>query len=318
MPPTPMPETPEPDTHQPATHKPSTRKPWHGILVAASLQFNDDLSIDFGAYGANIAWLAEQGMDGVSPNGSLGEYQTLTYEERDRVVQTAVDNAPEGFSVMPGVGAYGAREAARHAQAAKDLGAHAVMCLPPNAYRADERAILEHYETVAKVGLPVTAYNNPIDTKVDLSPAILAELHREGLIVGVKEFSGDVRRAYEVTELAPDLDLMIGSDDTTLEVGIAGAVGWVAGYPQVFPRACRELFDRSVAGDLAAALPLYRALHPVLRWDSRTEFVQAIKLGQDMIGRTGGVCRPPRQPLAAETEKVVREATQAVIDAGLN
>ena len=191
------------------------------------------------------------------------------------------------------------------------------MALPPNAYRCDERAILQHYELVASAGLPVTAYNNPIDTKTDLVPTILAKLHAEGFIVGVKEFSGDVRRCYEIAELAPGLDLMIGTDDTVLEVAIAGAVGWVAGYPQVFPQACRALFDASVAGDLATALPLYRQLHPVLRWDSKTEFIQAIKLGQDLIGRTGGVCRPPRQPLSVEQERVVRSATQALIDAGV-
>ncbi|MDQ2875995.1 MAG: dihydrodipicolinate synthase family protein, partial [Actinomycetota bacterium] len=49
----------------------------------------------------------------------------------------------------------------------------------------------------------------------------------------------------------------------------------------------------------------------------KTEFVQAIKLGQDMIGRTGGVCRPPRQPLSGKTEQVVRSATLALVDAGV-
>ncbi|MEU7569028.1 dihydrodipicolinate synthase family protein [Streptomyces fradiae] len=294
-----------------------TRKPWHGVIVATSLPFDDDLAVDLGAYGESVAWLAEQGLHGVAPNGSLGEYQTLTDEERDRVVETAVAHAPDGFTVMPGVGAYGAREAVRHARFAKDAGCQAVMCLPPNAYRADDRAVLEHFEQVASVGLPVTAYNNPIDTKVDLRPELLAKLHAEGFIVGVKEFSGDVRRCYEISELAPGLDLMIGTDDTVLEVGIAGAKGWVAGYPQVFPRACLALYEASVSGDLQKALPLYRELHPVLRWDSKTEFVQAIKLGQDMIGRRGGRCRPPRQPLAPETEAVVRAATQALVDAGV-
>ncbi|MFD8552897.1 dihydrodipicolinate synthase family protein [Streptomyces fradiae] len=294
-----------------------TRKPWHGVIVATSLPFDDDLAVDLGAFGESVAWLAEQGLHGVAPNGSLGEYQTLTDEERDRVVETAVAHAPDGFTVMPGVGAYGAREAVRHARFAKDAGCQAVMCLPPNAYRADDRAVLEHFEQVASVGLPVTAYNNPIDTKVDLRPELLAKLHAEGFIVGVKEFSGDVRRCYEISELAPGLDLMIGTDDTVLEVGIAGAKGWVAGYPQVFPRACLALYEASVSGDLQTALLLYRELHPVLRWDSKTEFVQAIKLGQDMIGRRGGRCRPPRQPLAPETEAVVRAATQALVDAGV-
>lgn len=295
-----------------------TRMPWHGVIVATSLQFHDDLTVDFDAYGENVAWLAEQGLHGVAPNGSLGEYQTLTYEERDRVVETAVANAPDGFTVMPGVGAYGGAEARRHAQFAKDAGCQAVMCLPPNAYRADDRAVLEHFELVASVGLPVTAYNNPIDTKVDLRPDLLAKLYAEGFIVGVKEFSGDVRRCYEIAELAPGLDLMIGTDDTVLEVGMAGAKGWVAGYPQVFPQVCLALYEASVGGDPDTALPLYRRLHSVLRWDSKTEFVQAIKLGQDMIGRRGGACRPPRQALAPETEAVVRAATQALIDAGVN
>lgn len=293
------------------------RKPWHGVLVATSLQFNDDLSVDFGAYGENVAWLAEQGLDGVAPNGSLGEYQTLSFEERDKVVETAVANAPKGFTVMPGVGAYGGLESKRHAERARDLGAQAVMALPPNAYRADERAVLQHFELIASVGLPVTAYNNPIDTKVDLTPPLLAKLYDEGFVVGVKEFSGDVRRCYEISEMAPGLDLMIGTDDTVLEVALAGAKGWVAGYPQVFPQATMELYRASVAGDLERATELYRQLHPVLRWDSKTEFIQAIKLGQDMIGRNGGACRPPRQPLTDEQDRVVRTATQALIDAGV-
>lgn len=295
-----------------------SRSPWHGVIVATSLQFHEDLSVDYEAYGSNVAWLAEQGLQGVAPNGSLSEYQTLTYEERDKVVETAVANAPAGFTVMPGVGAYGAMESRRHALVAKDLGCQAVMALPPNAYRTDERSLLEHFELIASAGLPVTAYNNPIDTKTDLTPPLLAKLHREGFIVGVKEFSGDVRRCYEISELAPGLDLMIGTDDTLLEVALVGARGWVAGYPQVFPKAMLRLYEAAVAGDVATALPLYRQMHPVLRWDSKTEFVQAIKLGQEMIGRPGGRCRPPRQPLTPEQDAVVREATQALIDAGLD
>ncbi|GAA2910827.1 hypothetical protein GCM10011428_26630 [Streptomyces violaceus] len=54
------------------------------------------------------------------------------------------------------------------------------MLLPPNAYRADERSVVAHYAEVAKAGLPVVAYNNPIDTKVDLVPELLARLHGEG------------------------------------------------------------------------------------------------------------------------------------------
>ncbi|MFI7053202.1 dihydrodipicolinate synthase family protein [Streptosporangium canum] len=291
-------------------------KPWRGVMVATALPLREDLSVDFDAYAEHCRWLVAGGCDGVVPNGSLGEYQTLTPEERAKVVETAVA-AIGGDRVMPGIAAYGAGEARRWAEQARDAGCQAVMLLPPNAYRADERIVVEHYREVAKAGVPVVAYNNPLDTKVDLTPALLARLHAEGLIVAVKEFTGDVRRAYEIAELAPDLDLLVGSDDVLLELALAGAVGWVAGYPNALPESSVALYKAALAGDLTTALPLYRALHPLLRWDSKTVFVQAIKLSMDLAGRKGGPCRPPRLPLVAEEEALVRAATEKALAEGL-
>ncbi|MEU0474139.1 dihydrodipicolinate synthase family protein [Streptomyces olivaceus] len=291
-------------------------RPWRGVLVATALPLNDDLSVDYDAYAEHCAWLVANGCDGVVPNGSLGEYQVLTPEERTRVVETAVA-AIGGGRVMPGVAAYGSAEARRWAEQAGEAGCGAVMLLPPNAYRADERSVLAHYAEVARAGLPVVAYNNPIDTKVDLVPELLAQLHGEGHVQGVKEFSGDVRRAYRIAELAPELDLLTGADDVALELALAGAKGWVAGYPNAFPAACVELYRAAVAGDLATAEPLYRQLHPLLRWDSKVEFVQAIKLSMDLAGRHGGACRPPRVPLLPAQETAVRAATEKALAAGL-
>ena len=98
-------------------------QPWHGVLVANALPYSADLEVDFDRYAEHVAWLAAAGCDGITPNGSLGEYQVLTPEERARVVETAVAAAPAGFSVIPGVAAYGARESARLAEQAAKAGA---------------------------------------------------------------------------------------------------------------------------------------------------------------------------------------------------
>jgi dihydrodipicolinate synthase/N-acetylneuraminate lyase len=297
-------------------------RPWHGVLVATALPLRPDssgtLEPDFDGFAEHVVWLAAQGCHGITPNGSLGEYQTLTPDERARVVTTAVAAAPEGFSVIPGVAAYGALEARRWAEQAAEAGCPAVMLLPPNAYRGDERAVVEHYREVARAGLPIVAYNNPIDTKIDLVPELLAELYGEGLIVGVKEFSGDVRRSYRIAELAPGLDVICGADDVSLELAIAGSPGWIAGYPNALPRSTVAFWAAATTKDLDVALPLYRSLHPLLRWDSRTEFVQAIKLSMDIVGRYGGPCRPPRVPLTPEQEQAVRQATEKAVAEGLS
>lgn len=295
------------------------RKPWHGVLVATALPFNDDLSVDYDAYAEHVRFLANAGCHGVAPNGSLGEYQTLSEEERARVITTAVEASPEGFTVMAGVGAYGGLQTRKWAEQAAEAGAGALMLLPPNSYRANEEEVVEHYRLAADVGLPVVAYNNPIDTKVDLTPQLIARLHGEGLIVGVKEFSGDVRRAYEIKELAPEVDLLIGTDDTVVEMGLAGAVGWVAGYPNAIPESTLELYRLSTSGDVAdleRAREIYRDLHSLLRWDSKTEFVQAIKLSMDIVGLRGGACRPPRGPLSPAVRDAVVRDTEAALGKG--
>ena len=296
-----------------------TRKPWHGVHVATALPFKDDFSVDFDAYAEHVRFLANAGCDGVAPNGSLGEYQTLSEEERGRVISTAVEAAPEGFTVMAGVGAYSALQSVKWAEQAAEAGAASLMLLPPNAYRANDDEVVDHYRRVAAVGLPIVAYNNPIDTKVDLTPHLIARLHGEGLIVGVKEFTGDVRRAYEIKELAPGVDLIIGTDDTVVEMGLAGAVGWVAGYPNAIPESTLELYRLSTSGDVAdlvRAREIYTDLHSLLRWDSKTEFVQSIKLSMDIVGLRGGACRPPRGPLTPEAHAAVVKDTEAALAKG--
>lgn len=295
------------------------RKPWHGVIVATALPFNDDLSVDYDSFAQHVRWLADNGCDGVAPNGSLGEYQVLSDDERAQVITTAREAAPAGFSVMAGVGAYGALESEKWARQAADAGADCVMLLPPNSYRANAQEVVEHYRRVGRAGLPIVGYNNPIDTKVDLTPQLIARIHEEGNMVGVKEFTGDVRRGYEIKELAPEMDLVIGTDDTVLEMGIAGAVGWVAGYPNAIPTSTVELYRLSTSGDLndlTRAREIYTELHSLLRWDTKTEFVQAIKLSMDIAGLKGGPTRPPRGPLPQAMAEAITADTKTALAAG--
>ncbi|MEV5605247.1 dihydrodipicolinate synthase family protein [Streptomyces sp. NPDC052299] len=295
-----------------------TRAPWRGVMVATPLTLREDGSVDFDAYAAHVRDLLDAGCDGVVPNGSLGEYQTLSDRERRDVVRVAVEAAGDGGRVMPGVSSYDSAQSRRRAEEAADAGAGSVLLLPPNGYPCEDAGVRAHYAEVAAAGLPVVAYNNPYDTKVDLTPRLLGQLHAEGSVVAVKEFSGDVRRAYEIAEVAPGLDLLVGADDVLLELALAGAVGWIAGCPNMLPRGCVALYRAAVSGDLERALPLYRRLHPLLRWDSKPEFVQAIKASMDIVGRHGGPTRPPRLPLDADALAAVRAATEKALAEGLD
>lgn len=289
-------------------------KPWHGVLTATALAFKADLSVDYDKYAEHVKWQAANGVHGVIPNGSLGEYQVLTTEERTQVLQTALDAAPVGFNVVPGVAAYGAAESCRLTEQAAKLGAKCVMLLPPTAYRANDEEIIKHYKEVSKVGLPIIAYNNPFDTKVDLTAQLVARIAEQAEnVVAIKEFSGDVRRVWQLHHFAPQVEVLVGADDVLLELSTGGVVGWIAGFPNALPRESVELYNLCINGDYAAAKPIYAAVHNLFHWDSRKEFIVAIKLAMEAVGRYGGPTRLPRLPLpAADLAQLNKDIKQAL------
>ena len=276
-----------------------------GVIVATALPYAEDPSApaglrpDLDRYAEHCRWVVDNGCRGVGPNGSLGEYSSLTDAERREVVKTAVAAVGQDAVVVVGVHGPGSHQARHWAELAAEDGAHGVLCLPPTMYRANRREVVAHFTEVAAVGLPVMVYNNPFDTKVDLTPDLLAEIAAIDNVVAVKEFSGDVRRVLEIRERAPGLTVVAGADDVVLESLLMGATGWFAGFPNVFPAASARLFELATAGKVEEARALYEPLVAAFRWDSRTEFVQAIKRGMDAAGRFGGRCRPPRGPLSS-------------------
>lgn len=292
-----------------------------GVVVATALAFKEDasapagLAVDYDRFGEHVDFLMSNGCRGVGPNGSLGEYSSLTDEERRQVIKVAVDAVDGRGIVIAGAHGVGSHQARQWAEYAQEDGADGVLLLPPIVYRANEREIVAHYEEVAKVGMPIMAYNNPFDTKVDLAPSLVAKLAEIPEVVAIKEFSGDVRRVYEIKELC-DIDIIAGADDVLFELMVNGAVGWFAGYPNAFPREAVELYDLLVDGRWQEAKTLYEQLVAVFRWDSRTEFVQAIKLSMDICGNSyGGPTRPPRGPLSDEQRAQVSADTQRALAA---
>jgi len=293
---------------------------FRGVIVATALAFKEDpnapagLAVDYDRFAEHCDWLIQSGCRGVGPNGSLGEYSSLTDEERRKVIQVAVDTVGNRGIVIAGAHGVGWHQAQKWARFAQEDGADGVLLLPPTIYRASESEVIEHFTRVAEVGIPIMAYNNPFDTKVDIVPSMVAKLAEIPEVIAVKEFSADVRRVMEIKELC-DIDVIAGADDLLFESIVAGAVGWFAGYPNAFPREAVEIYELAMAGKHAEAKELYENLVTVFRWDSRVEFVQAIKLSIDIAGQSfGGPTRPPRGPLSSENEARVRAETKKALD----
>jgi dihydrodipicolinate synthase/N-acetylneuraminate lyase len=291
-----------------------------GVYAATTTPLRDGGQVDFDEFTKHCAWLADEGVAGVVPNGSLGEYENLSDAEREQIVVTAVAAVGGRIPVVPGVSGKSAAEARRWAEQAAEAGAAAVMSLPPTSHMPTPDEVEAHFTEIARTGLPIIVYNNPFSTRVDLTPGLLARLAGIEQVQAVKEFSQDARRVAQIREHAPRLEVICGCDDTFVEAMLLGATGWIAGFVNAWPAQSVHLYDLCARGDFVTAARVYRAMLPALRWDADPRFVQAIKLAQAEAGRYGGPVRLPRLPLppgeAAEVRTAVRAAARAMAEAG--
>jgi len=290
-----------------------------GVHVALTTPFDPATgAIDLDALEAHCDWLLDNGIAGLVPNGSLGEYESLDRDERRAVVETVARVTAGRAKLIVGVSAPNWRIAGNHTEHAAAVGADAVMLLPPTNHLPTRTELADHYRSVAQYDVPIVVHNDPFSTRIDLTPEIIADLSEIDGVMAVQESSGDVRRITAIREHAPLLQLLCGSDDLAMESALMGATGWIGGFTGVLPVETVRLFELSRAGDLAEALPLYRALLPLMRWDSTPRFVEAIKHTLDLQGLSaGGPPRPPRRVLDDGDRTVVARQLQLALTEGL-
>jgi dihydrodipicolinate synthase/N-acetylneuraminate lyase len=282
-----------------------------GIIPAVTTPFDAGGAVDLPALEANVDALLKAGVHGIVATGTMGEAGSLSRAERRSVVDAVVRVAAGRAPVIAGCSSGLPGTSIGYATDAAELGADAIMLLPPLLYPCDDRELLAFYREVAEGGgLPIMAYNNPAASGTDMPAELVARLAAEvDQVVAVKECSGDTRRIPALTAAAPELEVLVGGDDWALEGLSGGATGWVSGVATCAPAECVELYDACVAGDLDRARAVYARLLPLARLDMTPKLVQFFKGAQDALGFAGGPVRPPRLELDV--------ADRALLDAAL-
>ena len=287
---------------------------WEGVFPAVTTQFRDDLSLDLDATRHVMDALIRDGVSGLIVCGTVGENTSLTRSEKIAIMEAAKDVARGRVPVIAGIAEFTTPFAVGTAKEAARIGIDGIMVMPALVYSSKPHETAAHFRGVASsVDLPVMVYNNPPIYKNDVTPQILASLADCETIVCFKESSGDTRRFIDVRNMVGDRFVMFaGLDDVVVESVMVGAVGWVSGMSNAFPREGETLFRLARAGRYDEAMPLYEWFMPLLHLDARPDLVQCIKLCEHIMGRGTHLTRPPRLALSdaerAEIEAMMRKA----------
>lgn len=293
-----------------------------GIFIPMVTPFKaSDESVDFSGLREVTNFLVENGVDGIIPSGSTGEFIAMSHEEQKQVNAAVCEYAAGRVKVFCSTGAYRTCDAVDLSQAAEAAGADGVMVVTPWYMAANEDELYEHYKAIRKaIRIPIMLYHNPYYSTCLLSDEFMAKLYNDGLIDAVKERQADVYRQQDLRALTDDgFGIFYGYDICPVESVSMWADGWVCGTGNLFPQENKTVYDLAKARKIEEAQKYHFAkIRPYLPlFTEKTAkglpcpWLQVIKEGLKLRGVNAGVARKPVMALPDDyrekLKKVLKE-----------
>jgi len=282
-------------------------KTFRGVFTVMITPIDADGKVNLPALAAFTDWQIREGVHGLIPLGSTGEFLSLSDQDWDDVARTVIQTAAGRVPVLIGTGAEDTREAVRLSCKAEALGADGVMIIPPFYSTPTDDELVTHYRTIARsISIPIMVYNNPATSNVDMKPELLARIAEIEGCDYVKESTLEVTRIRDIVRLAGDKMTPFGGI-LGFESFVMGAQGWVAVASNVAPAAMSRIF--TLAADekkYDEARALYLEWLPIIQAVGGQAYVAGSKALLNHMGFAAGSPLPPRLPLPSDQDAAMK------------
>ncbi len=262
--------------------------------------------------------LIAQGIHGLSPLGSTGEFAYLTFDQRKEIVRIAIDAAAGRVPVVPGVAAYSTRDAIRQAECFSELGADGLVLILQTLFPVSKAGVEHYFLTVASaVECPIVIYTNPGLLGGDISADTLERLSRNTRNIRyVKDASGNTGRILSILNRTGDrVGVFSASAHVPLLVFQLGGVGWMAGPACVTPAECVKLYELAQLGQWEEAMALQRRLWPLNELFQKYALAGCIKAALQIQGWEVGAPISPQEPLPPHALAEIRQVLDDIQNA---
>jgi len=238
-----------------------------GVMPAMVTPFNKDESINEANLRNLVNYLIEQGVTGLVPVGTTGEFVNMTIKERLKVIEIVVDEANNRVPVIAGTGETGTKLVIDSTKAATDIGVDAVLIVTPYYLKPKAKGLYDHYYTITeKTDIPIVLYNIPACTGVELPWTVVEDLVDIENIIAIKDSSGDYRYFSALLEKVSDkISVLIGWDENVLGALAGGAAGCILGSANVFPKIWLEIYDHVKNYRIEEAQKLQKRVQKIAR-----------------------------------------------------
>jgi len=266
-----------------------------GIYPALVTPFKNDTDIDEKALRRLVNFVIDEGVTGVVPCGTTGEFVYMSKEERKKTVEIVIDEVKGRVPVIAGTGANSTLEAIELTKHAEKAGADAALVVSPYYLRPADKGDFQHfYELTRATNIPIILYNIPQCTGSFLSREVVEDLAQMGNVVGLKDSSGHLPYMLELLQTIGDkINIVCGHDEVVLPALAAGAKGAILASANVIPDIWVKIYEAVKKGDMKTSRELQMNAQKLARIFVRHGGAVPVKAALKMRGLDMGKTRRP-------------------------
>lgn len=273
--------------------------------------FTENGQVDEKAFEALLEHLMLHGADAICVLGSVAEVAYLSSDETKRIISIALNYVRGRCPVYVGITAKNTISAIELASYAKDCGADGLMLSPFSYFPLSENEIYSYVRAIADAtAIPIIFYNNPLSSRVTLSPSFLISMaNRIAEIIAIKDSSGDISqiKALMTLKKVQQIEIFNGSNKIAVDSLKMGVDGWCTVTPCFLDSVPKSLMLSESRSQQRLSVQQKDKLNHLLVFICEHGLVASSKAAMMLVQRSVGLPRPPLLPL---TEKLKSELTE--------
>lgn len=235
----------------------STTTRYRGVIPPVVTPRTAEGKIDVHSLERVAKHLLEGGVNGLFVLGSTAEVPYMTNDERDMVVKVVAAVNAGHVPLIVGANEQTTNRVIEEGRRVVQNGADAIVVTSPFYALTDAQETEAHFRAIhAAIDIPIFAYDIPVRTHFKLPTDVLIRLGQDGIIVGVKDSSGDdvsFRQLLMTAREIDDFDIFTGHEVVVDGALLGGAQGVVPGLGNVDPAGYSRLFQAAKDGQWATA-----------------------------------------------------------------
>lgn len=277
----------------------------NGIITPAITVFDESKEIDYKGNREHIEALIDAGVNGILFLGSIGEFFSMTKEEKKEYISFTIDIVQGKVPVLIGVGGTVADDVIELSRYVKKEGGDGAAIITPYFFQFNEETLYDYYSLIAEnVDIDIYLYNFPARSGVNMTPQLIYRLGRNfDNIVGVKDTMDTISHTREIIAGAKEnlnkFSVFSGFDEYFLPNLMAGGNGLIGGLSNVVPSLFVELYQAYKKGNFTVVDSYSKKISILMEIYSVSQpFFPAIKQAVAVMGRKiKPVCKEPIKSL---------------------